>query len=309
MAAKLFGYALSICWLSLATCLGGEPPMGTISGSITDVDGRAVPRARVYLYEQSPRGKIAYKDSDRTAKADDKGQYSRTVPAGTYAAIVADVYRSYQLTSEVRTNVIIKEGQVTTLDATLRRGGVITGTCSRDNEPVGRVKVSAVRDGWCWGKAMSDPKGNYTIRVKPQAYHLRFEYPAKGRDGKIEIKWALARSPEIAVSVDKTVKADMNVDSSTLAELFVTGLTKDMLHENNVVLEDATGTIVTSWHWRAIGGEPRTRGPWDSIVWSGLPPGKYTIHVLSSPIGPKDKAVTLKAGKNEVLIDLKQDPQ
>jgi len=97
-----------VCWSFLALTAFGQGTLGTISGTVTDPDGKPLPNAQVQAKNQA--------GAQFQAKASASGGYALTeLPADTYQISVA----SPGLQSFVKENVIVPGAQTVRLDAKL----------------------------------------------------------------------------------------------------------------------------------------------------------------------------------------------
>jgi len=97
------------CWLLLAVTLSGQSTPGTISGTVTDPDGAALPAAKVHA--KNSAGK------EFEAAASPSGAYSLAgLPAGTYEIEVS----SPGLKPFQKKEVSVKSGETLRLDARLQ---------------------------------------------------------------------------------------------------------------------------------------------------------------------------------------------
>jgi hypothetical protein len=176
---------------------------GTISGKVLDPEGKALPFAKITVYNHTDNGWALWDDEARTSKGTPEhpelaGTYSLTLPPGTYrlafglglnnelnGGMYTGQYYPDTTSIETAADIVVTEGSTHTgVNATLRySGGTISGTI-RDvaNKPLGNIEVEAYNADRTDDPAHSGPNlstttdeaGHYTLRTFGVPVKLHF---------------------------------------------------------------------------------------------------------------------------------------
>ena len=299
---RWFAIGWCIVMAASAACIAGEAAVGSISGSVVDVETEGVEGAEITVVEDSILARAGLKDEAmlKTFSAAE-GKYAFSLPAGKYILRVRDV--SGELLGEVRTGIAVKAGETTAASVALMRGVTAIGTCMLDDKPAEGVQVTALYDGYPGEGTRTDAEGNYMMRVRPPRVSVLFRYPAIG-DASRPGSPVLAQGSYTPVVTQQLV-INTNVDSSTLADLHLKGLDQNTCRDVKAVLQDKTGVAFIVPRGTALTGEVlKRKGPFDTLIWYGILPGEYTIHVFDAAgAAITHQPCVLKPGKNEVTLN------
>lgn len=200
---------------------------GAIVGKLTNKAGKPFNHVRIDLYSsKNSQDRIAYTSTDAEGNYVIDGlatnRYRLKFNPGFHMDYqnYADVYYDNVIDWEQAKDIAVTMGQTTTINATLAKWAVISGTVTdAAGKPLDNVYVEAKRavGGVCgepkvWQKAeyiRSDEQGHYLIdRLKPDTYRVEFSlngYVTKYYDDVTEI----AEAKDIPLKFDD-VRADVN---------------------------------------------------------------------------------------------------
>jgi hypothetical protein len=116
--------------MCMSTVFASSRP--TIIGKVTDSEGAAIAKARVFIHWDPSSGKSGV-TQDVSVLSDDNGTYSAQVPVGFY-----DVFVSAPAFTPMAAKVIVKEGQKVVLNTKLDVDPLVS-------KAIGGMEVEGVR--------------------------------------------------------------------------------------------------------------------------------------------------------------------
>jgi hypothetical protein len=297
-----------------------DPLSASISGRITAADtGEPVPRAEVRLLGVNGINRIATTGAD--------GRYElRDLPAGDYRIAVsksgmASLQFGQRRPFEPARVIALKEGQQSSADVVLLRGGVIAGRVyDRWGEPVSGVRVNAMRSRTVNGRRRlqaiapgdeTDDTGAFRLYgLTPGDYYVAARQPQEGR----AIPTPAAGAPPIfypgtpvlaeAQRLSVTAMSEVNavIQLVPVAGATVAGTVFDSTGAPvaaNVTL--ASDSIGMGYVNAAAGEVPLMfaghASPDGTFAIEGVPPGSYTVRANIVHIAPPGEQFVVVSGR------------
>jgi|GEM_PF-4917638 len=177
--------------------MSAAPPTGTLTGTVTGPNGNPVSGTTVEAVDSS------YRNFNSTT-TDAQGQYSMTVPRGTYEVSTS----SASYANDVRAAVTVTGNQATTVDLQLAQAASVDGTVTKANgDAIQGATVVAEGDG-SPVYTTTDASGDYQLAVTPDQEY-RVAVWAQGRS---------ATPQTVNVSAGNTDTVDFTAESTTIVD-------------------------------------------------------------------------------------------
>ena len=241
-------------------------PAGTISGSVTNDSGTAIPSATITVSDNF--------GNYYSTSTDQSGNYAIEVPKGSYT-VKAD-NQSYAPSSASGVSVAI--GSTTPRDFTLNDAAVITGTVSDQN---GNTVSGATISAWDsnfenFQQTTTDSQGNYELEAANGTYTIE-----ASKSG-----YALTRKTGIQAVEGQTTTQDIDFQSAATVTGTVTDSQGNPLASAKVVVHDSGYQTYQSTQTNA-------QGQYTIQV----PEGNYTIRAEKTGYAREQTQVSLSASQ------------